>query len=44
VNPRSNLTRRTPEVPMEKISGEDDLAYFIIAIMLSPNDALMHAI
>jgi hypothetical protein len=44
VNPRSNLTRRTPEGPMEKRSGEDDLAYFIIAIMFSPNDAVMHAI
>ena len=39
-NPRSNLTRRrTPEGPMEKRSGKDVLASFIIAFIFSPKDA-----
>ncbi len=33
VNPRSNLTRRTPEGPIEKRSGKEVLASLIIAFM-----------
>lgn len=33
VNPRSNLTRRTPEGPIEKRSSKDVLAYFIVYVV-----------
>ena len=42
VNPRSKLTRRTPEGPMEKRSGKDVLALFHYRVYAFPEQCLRY--